>query len=344
MSLSFQDIDDAVLETQENFIKKNAFVDLQTDITDHVAVREMWKNKQKKFDGGLNWRFDAQIASNGSARAVGLFETAGTAITDTMIKGYVEPRHVNACYIYDQGEQDFQQGGHAIVELVFSRYVAMQVDFYDYLETVLWGCPAATDAKTPHGISYYVTKGTAGQEGFYGMDPTGYTAIGRSHILSSAQQRWRNWFADYADVTDEDLILKIDTGMMSTQFRSVVDHSQPELGSTKTGIYTNQTTAKKMKALLKTQNMNLGNDLIGKLPLINSSSVTYVPKLDADTSNPVYVLDWRWLAVGVMSGWENNLSKPTPVADMPRVRRVDLDCTLEVACTNLRKQMVFAQV
>jgi hypothetical protein len=72
--------------------------------------------------------------------------------------------------------------------------------------------------------------------------------------------------------------------------------------------------------------------------------VTYVPKLDDDTTNPVYVLDWKWLAIGVLSGWENNLSAPYMVPNKSKVRRVDLDCTFEAVCTNLRKQMVFAQV
>lgn len=59
MTVQYSDIDDAVLETQEHLIKKGAFVDMQTDLTDHVAVREMWKGRQKKFVGGHPWRFEA---------------------------------------------------------------------------------------------------------------------------------------------------------------------------------------------------------------------------------------------------------------------------------------------
>ena len=109
---------------------------MQTDLTDHVAVREVWKGRQKKFDGGNDWQFQAQIDHNHSARAVGLFETDGSAITDTLIEGYMQPRHVNASYIYDQREKSFQQGGKAIVDLVYSRYVAMKVSFYEYLEEI----------------------------------------------------------------------------------------------------------------------------------------------------------------------------------------------------------------
>ena len=133
MGLQYADIDDAVLLTLQNLIKKGAFLDLQTDLQDHVAVREMWKNRQKKFDGGYPWDFQAQIDHNYSARAVAMYETDGTAMTDTMIEGSVTPRHVNAHYIYDQREPAFQRGGKAIVDLIQTRYVAMMVSLYEYL-------------------------------------------------------------------------------------------------------------------------------------------------------------------------------------------------------------------
>jgi hypothetical protein len=176
------------------------------------------------------------------------------------------------------------------------------------------------------------------------MDPTGYESLGRAKILSSAQPRWRSYFADYTSVSPEDLIRKIDTAMMVTQFKSVVDHAQPDLGSAKTGVYANKDTCLFLKELLQTRNMNNGNDLIGNMPTLKGSMVTYVPKLDTDAQDPIYVLDWRWMAIGVLAGWENNLSAPYMVPDKHTTRRVDLDATLELVCTNLRKQMCFACV
>jgi hypothetical protein len=88
--------------------------------------------------------------------------------------------------------------------------------------------------------------------------------------------------------------------------------------------------------------MNLGNDLASKDGRVafKSSPIVYAPYLDNDTENPVYMLDWQWLAIGVMTGWENNLTKPYMVANKHLVRRVDLDATLNTTCTNLRRQGV----
>lgn len=341
--LAFSDIDDAVLLTQENLIKQGAFLDLQTDLSDHVFVREMWKSRQKKFEGGHPWQFQAQMDHNYSAKAVGLYETDGSALTDTMQQGEVEPRHVNAHYIYDQREQAFQRGGKSIVDLVQTRYVAMMVSFYEKLEEYLSGKPAdSDDNKTPYGLTYWVLKYDDTNGSFYGQNPDGFTS-GRAGINSETYDRWANWSASYVAVSKEDLIRKMRRGDRKTKFRSPVSHAQPDLGAMRNGKYTNDAVLGYMEEILEDQNMNLGEDLdkMGGATLFKGTPVMYVPKLDDDTSNPVYSIDWQWFAIGVLSGWENNLTKPYMVPDKHTVRRVDLDATLQAVCTNLRRQAVY---
>jgi hypothetical protein len=359
MTLQFSDIDDAVLLTQQELVKRGAFVDLQTDLSDHVAVREVWKNRQRKFEGGNPWEFEIQTDHNHSARAVGLYETDGGAINDTMAKGTVQPRHINAFYEYDQREPDFQRGGVSIVDLVQTRYTAMMVSLYEYLEAVLWGKPSdSSDTKTPYGIGYWVTQSNT--SGFNGPDPVGFTGTGKAGILAATYpKRWQNWTGQYTDVSKEDLLRKMCYMALDINFRSPVTHSTPELGNMKNGIYTNRNTYILLKELLEQQNMSLGGDLDsyeGKVRF-QSSPVTYVPYLNgacavgttwngsvdptvSNSNNPVFMLDWKWLACGVLEGWENQLTKPYMVPGRHLVRRVDLDCTLQMVCTNLRRQGV----
>lgn len=348
MTLQYADIDDAVNLTQQNLVKRGAFVDMQTDLTDHVLVRELWKSKQKKFTGGDDWRFDAQIDHNYSARAVGMYETDGTSLTDTMISGVVQPRHVNAHYIYDQREKAFQRGGLAIVDYIKTKYVGMMVSFFEYLETVGWSKPVnSDDVRTPYGVAYWVTPGTAGQEGFYGLNPSGFAA-GRAGISSSTYARHANWFGDYTAVAKQDLVRKMRKGHRNIQFRSVVSHAEPVVGGMQNGIYTNDTVIGLMEEELEAQNMNLGNDLASKdgRTLFKSTPVTYAPKLDANTdyTDPVLMLDWKWLAFGVLTGWEDELTAPYMVPNKHLVSRVDKDVTLNMICTNLRKQALFSKV
>jgi len=77
--------------------------------------------------------------------------------------------------------------------------------------------------------------------------------------------------------------------------------------------------------------------------VFKGTPLTYVPKLDDDSTDPVYMIDWNWMAVGVVDGWEQNLSKPMVVPSKHTVRRVDLDASLNMVCTNLRRQAVFSK-
>jgi len=342
MSLAFSQIDDAVLLTQNNFIKKGAFVDMQTDLQDHVAVREMWKDRRKVFDGGENWEFEVQMDHNHSARTVGLFEQDSSSLTDTMVKGEVAPRHVNAHYLYDQREKAFQRGGTAIVDLVKTRYVAMMVSWFELLEELLWAKPTdSSDVKTPYGIAYWMTRSAS--EGFNGADPAGFSD-GRAGLSTTDYPRWANYTAKYSAITKEDLVRKMRRAHRLSQFRSPVSHANPDL-KMGNGIYTNDSVIGKLEELLETQNMNLGNDLASKdgRTLFKSTPVTYVPKLNDDSTDPIFMLDWKKLAVGVMSGWEENLSAPYMVPGKHLVRRVDLDASLNMVCTDLRRQAVLSK-
>jgi hypothetical protein len=111
------------------------------------------------------------------------------------------------------------------------------------------------------------------------------------------------------------------------------------------GIYTNDTVIGLLEELLETQNMNLGNDIASKdgRTVFKSTPITYAPKLDDDSTDPVYMLDWKWLSVGVLAGWENNLSSPYMVPGKHLVRRVDLDASLNMICTDLRHQAVLSK-
>jgi hypothetical protein len=343
VGIAFDQIDDAVQLTQKKLIAKGSFLDLQTDLTDHVAVREIWKGKAKKFEGGEAWKFQVQTDHNHSARFVGLYETDVSALTDTMAKGEVAPRHVNAHYIYDLHEQDFQRGGLAIADLVFTRVVAMHVSLFELMEEALWSKPTdSNDVLTPYGIAFWIVRNAT--EGFNGGNPTGFSA-GRAGLSSTTYSRWKNWTAQYTDVSKTDLLRKMRTAHRSSQFRSPLSHAQPSLGSMGNGIYTGNDVIGLLEELLEAQNMNLGNDLASKdgRAMFKGTPVTYVPKLDSDAQDPVYMIDWKWIQMGIMAGWENNLTKPYMLPNKHNVRRVDLDASMNMICTNLRRQAVISK-
>lgn len=340
MGLAYSQIDDAVLVTQNAFVKKGAFVDMQTDIQDHVAVREMWGGRKRKFDGGLNWELEYQMDHNHSARAVGLYENDGSSVGDNLAKGEVSARHVNAHYVYDQREKAFQRGNKAIVDLIKKKYVAMRVSFVELLEEFLWSKPEDDkDLKTPYGIAYWVTRNET--EGFNGGNPVGFSQ-GRAGINSNDYPRYSNYTGKYVSIEKADLIRKMRNAHRRTAFRSPVSHANPDVGKMGNGIYTNDSVIGILEEIMEANNMNLGREITydGNV-IFKGTPIIWAPWLDNDSTDPVYMLDWKHLAIGVMAGWENNLSAPTPVAGKHLVRRVDLDVSLNMICDDPRRQAVF---
>ncbi len=111
------------------------------------------------------------------------------------------------------------------------------------------------------------------------------------------------------------------------------------------GIYTNSDVIGLLEEVLEAQNTNLGNDLASKdgRAVFKSTPIVYVPKLDADSQDPVYMLDWKHMRIGAQAGWENNMTAPYPVPGMHTVRRVDMDASLNMVCTNRRRQAVISK-
>ncbi len=334
-------IDDLVNFTFQRLVKKGAFVDMQTDISDFVGVRELYAKHQKVFDGGIDWEFDVQMDHNKTASFRQLYEqdTLSDETSDHLVKGRVSPRFLGANYVYDILEPVFQRGELAIVDFVKSKYVGMMTDVWETMEQAIWGSPeSSTDTKTPYGIGFWVQKGAT--EGFTGGNPSGFTT-GRAGISSEQHPRWKNYSAPYQAVTLDDLAEKMTRAHRKTRFRSPVTHAVPDLSNMANGIYTNDSVVSQLEFLLAQNNMNIGNDFAGKQSLFKSTPITYVPYLDDDSSDPVYMIDWKWMAMGLLAGWKEHLSAPTPVPNKHTVRAVYLDSGFNVICTDLRRQSVF---
>lgn len=347
--LTADQITDLVNTTQVNLIKRGSYLNLMTDLTDYVAVRELHDKHKKVFAGGLDWEFDAVVDHNHSARFVGLYENDGATLNDATTKGSVSPRFVDANYVFDVREKIFQRPAIEIVNYVKTKYDRMLTSYFELMEPALWGKPEdSTDKKTPYGIAYWVTKQsnadalTNANGGFDGKNPTGFSE-GRAGISSTQYPRYANWACQYEEVTKADLVRKMRRGVRKTNFRSPISVKEPTLGSMSNGIYTNDNVISVMEEILEAQNMNLGNDLASKdgKCVFKGHPVVYAPYLDNDSTDPIYMLDWKWLALGMLEGWQKHVTAPKDVPGKHNVRAVFLDAGFNMVCTNLRKQAVF---
>jgi hypothetical protein len=329
-----------VLLTHESLVKRGAWLDAQTSLTKHVLCRELWKARQKKFAGGHPWEWQVQVDHNHSARHVKLYQKNASAINDTMVTASVEPRFVNAHYTYDVREKAFNRGPEQIADFLQTKVVASRVSLFELLEYDLLHKPEdSTDTETPYGLEYWVVKNAT--EGFYGADPSGFTG-GRAGLPTATYANLANYSGTYAAVTDEDLLTKLSRMMRKTDFTSVVEHAQPTVGAAGRIILVGDTVYGACEQLLRAGNMNIGNDLVrfNNKVMYGSTPLTYTPKLDGESDAPVYTLNTEYLQIGVQEGWEDTVSPPILVPGYTHVYRVDTDCTLQMVCTDVRRQGV----
>ena len=339
-------IADLVKDTQELIIKKGAYTNLMTDLTEFVGVNKLYKSHRKTFAGGIDWRFNLVMGHNNSARFVSLFENDTANRPDNAVVGKVSPRFVEASYVFDVREPVLNSGDSVqIVDFVKQKNAEMYMSFYELLEEAIWGTPtSSTDTKTPYGVAYWVQKmanadaSTYTKGGFRGLDP----AIGaRAGVSSATYSRWANWAAQYTDISKDDLVAKMRYATRKINFKSPIALNEPTLGTGR-AIFCGVDTITKMEEILEAQNMNLGNDMASKdgKTLFKGTPVEYVPALDADTTAPIYMLDFSTLALGMTAGWAEHVSAPQVVPNQHNTRQVFLDAGVNMACTNLRNQAV----
>lgn len=340
MALQAANIPDLVTATLRD-LGRTKWTDLSGDLQEYTTVvMFMSRDRMKVFDSGYEFSWSLQIDDNGSARSTGLFATDVTNVRDTMTTGNHPFRHITCNYSFDLREPAFNSGEAAIFDLVKTRKIAAEISKFKFLERVFWRVPSST-SDDPHGIPYWIVKNNT--TGFNGGAPSGHTTVGNVNPTTGANGRWKNYTAQYTNITASDLISKLDTAMDKCVFMPPVNIPQ-YASKTNWGIYTTQTARQSMKQLAMAQNDNLGFDLDpanGKV-MFRRTGINWIPQLDEDTTNPFYGIPWGKMRLAVRKGW---LMRPTRIEIAPgqhTVTQVHEDSTLNPFMYDRRGAFVLA--
>lgn len=361
---------DIVKATAEQLIKHGAFTNLLSDLSEYAIVKRIMPRHKKVFAGGLDWTFmaaiDAYNNGNNTAKFTGLFEDDAYNRKNVLVQGKVSPRFLTANYVYDKREPVLNSGEAskskmlAIVEFVKLQMELMYQSAFDLLETTFAGVGPtyADDKKTPHGLAFYIQKQSNSDAsshaagGFDGKDPSlpasssssTPTPCPRCNISTTTYGRWANWAAQYAAVSKDDLVKKMRIASHKINFKSPLSLTDPTL-STGRDILTNLDVIQELESILEAQNMNLGNDVASKdgKVLFKGAPVEYVPVLDNDAQDPIYMIDWKTLVFGTIAGWDKKVSAPKEDNAQHNTMKGFLDMSCEMVCTNLRNQAVIAK-
>jgi hypothetical protein len=337
-TLQADDIADLIKLTQRE-LGKNKWTDIAYDLQEHIALPKLLKKERVGFGSGTGFQFNVNVSTSGAARMTGLHETDEVAITDTIVQGYVPWRHMTTNYAFDEREIKMNRAPARIVELVKVRRANAMIDLAALLETQFWSKPTdSTDNENLFGVPYWIVKSAT--EGFNGTDPSGFTA-GAAGIASATYANWANWTGDYTAVTQDDLITKLRKASTYTKFMSPTPTPSYNSGD-RYGYYTNYAVLAPMERLLMAQNENLGNDLASKdgSVVFRRNPVTAVFKLDADTTNPVYGINWGEFGFVFLEGEYMNEVGPMRAGHQHKTHAVHIDTSVNIVCRNRRRLFV----
>ncbi len=319
---------------------KPKFTEIATDLQRHTAMRNLLKKNRIELASGYGVQFDVMVTQSGAAANVGLGASDNVNIVDTMTQATADWRNTTTNYAVVGQEISMNAEPSRIVDLVKTRRIAAMISMAEIMEANFWGPPVAlSDNLTPWGVNTWIVKSAT--EGFNGGAPSGYTTIG---LNPTTYPRWQNWTYQYTAVSRDDLIRHWRKAATFTDFQPPVDGIPTFNTGDQYGFYTNYGVIGPLEEALESQNENLGNDVASKdgKTMFRRVPVSWVPKLEADTTNPVYGINWGWFKTYILKGW---WLKETHVPIYPGQHTVSahfLDATYQFITKNRRCHFVLA--
>lgn len=338
--LTSDDIQDLITTTQKNLGKPN-FTQISTTLQRYVMMGEILREKRVTFQSGTHIQWQVMHDESSAAQHQGKYAVDNPNVDDVMTTAEAPWRLATTNYSIERGEVTENRNPQRIVDLVKVRRIAAMVSLAKELENKGWSKPADSTNKTdPFGIPYWIVKNAS--TGFNGGNPTGFSD-GAGGLDSTSKTRWQNYTAQYTDVSKTDLVRKWREAATKTEFMAPVPHPSHNTGN-QYAHYTNYNVLGTLEELLEAQNDNLGNDVASKdgRVMFRQNPVIWVPKLEDDSQDPVYGINWGEFKVAVKA---NEFMVETPAIRAPNQHRVFstfVDLSYNYICYNRRSQFVLA--
>lgn len=341
MALTAQEIADLITTTQRQ-LGRMRWTGLATDLQEHVAMRRILRKESVRFDSGTAIQFNVMVGHSNQARNTGLFNVDDVNVVDNMKNAWVPWRHSDTAYAFDRREISMNRRPSKIVDLVKTRRVQSMISLAELMESNFWGKPDdADDTETPYGIDYWFV--AAATEGFNGGNPAGFPS-GPGNLSALTYPRWRNWTAQYADVSKPDLVRKMRKASRKCRFISPVEHPDYNRGSRYT-YETNLDVLMAMEELGEAQNDRLGRDVAsmdGQV-LFRRTPVEYVPKLDERADDPLYGINWGVFYPVFLRGEYMREDPPREAPNQHNVMEAFTDLTYNFIVRNRRLGFKFTK-
>lgn len=333
-SLHVEDIADMLLSTLRD-LGRLKFQQIAQELTHYEVIPKLFKKERVTFSSGTGIQKDLLTKLTGSARHVGMYQTDTVNVSDVLDQMNISWVHCTNNWAHEVREKLMNRSPAKIVDQIMARRKAAQIDMVEFMESAFFATPDASDSLVPFGLKYWVVKNAT--TGFNGGHPSGFSNV--AGIDTSVVPKFKNYTFKYVNVSADDLIKKARTLVRKVDFQSPVSIPDFRRGrGQRFRIYMNESTLSDMEDLAVAQNDKLGRDLapMDDVTSFKRNALTYVPKLDADTSNPMYFVDLSVFYPVVLKGdYFRETVKAAP--NSHNVVVVHTDLTYNYICVDRRR-------
>jgi hypothetical protein len=280
---------------------KPRFTDISSNLQRHTAMKNLLRKNRVILESGSGIQFNVLVAQSNAFRNVALAESDNVNLVDGMVQASTVWRNSLTSYMIIGQLMAMNREPARIVDYVKQQRIMALISLAEGMENNFWSAPSSTDSKTPLGLPYWIVKNATA--GFNGGQLSGYTTT--AGLSSTTYPNWSNWSAPYTAVSRDDFIRAARKAATFTDFMPPVDGIPTPNTGDEYGFYTNYGVIQPLEEACESQNDNLGKDVAsmdGRV-LFRRVPVTWVPKLEADTTNPFYGINWGWFKTYVLRGW-----------------------------------------
>lgn len=333
---------DIFLQLTLDKFDRQRWVNLTQQYRNTTVVSRLFKSKKVPEEGGKALAWKAKVTKVNNRRTTTTYDRDSSNIGNGMKEAKVDWSMVTNNYSFDINEQAFQGGSMTeIIDIIAVKEAELAENELEGLEEDLWTCPAADADPTPrYGIPYYLVKNSSSTPGFNGGAPTGYTTV--ANLNPSTYPRWKNWTFTYTlnTYTRTDIVRKTVEAMHKTNFMPLPGVAGMPSSDPTWALYTTWAAYEALQELAEQRNDNLRKELgfmNGQLTIMGVPLV-WCDALDggqdgtgaaADTTNPIYGVDWSQLSLRFLKGRNNIRTGPDKVAGAHNQRTVFVDSTCQ---------------
>lgn len=334
--------------TQASF-EKIRFTEIATDLREYHVFPNLVLFKDEKGassrmetrDAGTKIEYKAMVQHSGASRVTGMNAVDDPVKVNVLQTATIPWRHTTTQWGQLQQELAMNSSQpEQIVDIELATDKAALISLAVLMENQFWGAPLdSSDETSTYSIFTWFPKSAS--TGFVGAFPSGFTTLG----LASEHARWKHYVDAYANLTTDDAFYKLWLMMLRTKFKNPVAGIPNLDNGMDRGVYMNTPTYVAFAQGATRQNDNVGYDLAKAqgITLFMNNPLMIVPKLDADTTDPICQLDWGTLKYIALKGW---WLRRLTIKNYPGQHLTDakfIDSTFNLACWNRRKNGIMAK-